>query len=76
MQYIITYISILFSLCVLDYLRLGVIMQAQIQQWFGHLMKSPIAIAPALAFYVLYSVAVLIFAVLPATKTGNIYHAL
>ena len=66
----------LVSLCLLDYLRLGVIMQAQIQQWFGHLMRSPIALGPALAFYVLYSVAVIIFAVIPASKTGNIYHAL
>lgn len=76
MQYIITYLSMLVSLCLLDYLRLGVIMQAQIQQWFGHLMRSPIALGPALAFYVLYSVAVIIFAVIPASKTGNIYHAL
>ncbi len=76
MQYLITYVSVLVSMVIFDYLRLGIIIQSHIQKWMGHLLKSPIEYGPAIAFYVLYSIAVLVFAVLPAIKSGNIYHAL
>jgi uncharacterized membrane protein len=76
MQIACSYMSVLLSLVVLDYVRLGIIMQAQIQQRLGHLMRSPIAFGPAIGFYVLYSIAIMVFAVIPATKSGNIYHAL
>lgn len=76
MQYLITYLSILVSMVIMDYLWLGIIIQSHIQKRMGHLLKSPIEYGPAIAFYVLYSIAVLVFAVLPAIKSGNIYHAL
>jgi len=76
MRYIITYISILLSLWALDYLRLWVIMQTKIYQWMWHLMRSPLAFGPAVAFYIFYSIAILIFAVIPSIQKGNIYYAL
>lgn len=76
MKIFISSISILLSLCLLDYLRLGVIMKHQIQQRLWGLLRSPILLGPAIAFYVLYSIAIMVFVVLPTKNSGTIYHVL
>ncbi|MFA7284287.1 MAG: DUF2177 family protein [Candidatus Absconditabacterales bacterium] len=75
MQYIIVYFISLFTLCVLDYVWLGVIMKSAIAQWFGPLMREQILRGPALAFYVLYTIAVVVFAIYPAYREQSWYMA-
>ncbi len=71
MKRIISYLSILVSLAVLDRFRLGVVMKQKINLWLGHLMKPALSFGPAWAWYVCYAGAVLYFAVLPALQQHN-----
>lgn len=71
MTYGISYLVSLLVLVGLDYLRLGVIMQSRIQSWLGPLMRESLAYGPALAFYCLYTVAILAFAVRPAVVQSD-----
>lgn len=68
MQYVVVYLVSLLTLCILDYVWLGVIMKSAIAQWLGPLMREQILWWPALAFYVLYTVAILVFAIYPAYR--------
>lgn len=63
---IISYLVSCISLIALDYLWLWIIMQWHIQKRFWTLMRQPILMWPALAFYILYTVALIFFAVYPA----------
>ena len=56
---------------VMDALWLMVIARKWMLQQLGHLMKEPISWPPAIAFYVLYSVALSFFAIVPAMAAGG-----
>ena len=65
-RHFLTYLATLLSVGILDALWLGVIALRWYQQAIGHLMApKPHALAAA-AFYLLYPVGVVIFAVLPS----------
>lgn len=72
MNYILSYLGILVSLGLLDYIWLWIIMQNHIQKWLWWLMKSPIDWIPALGFYALYSLSVLLLIVIPQSKHGGL----
>lgn len=76
MNYAITYLVSLITLCLLDYLWLGVVMKDTINHWLWWLMKDQMSRWPAVAFYVLYTIAIMIFAIIPAVREHTIYHAL
>lgn len=76
MNYVISYISILVSLGLLDYIWLWVIMKDHINTWMGWLMKDQIDRVPALGFYVLYSLWVLLLIVVPQSKYGTLQSCL
>jgi len=56
---------------VMDALWLMVIARKWMLKQLGHLMKEPISWPPAIAFYVLYSVALSFFAITPAMQAGR-----
>ena len=56
---------------VMDALWLMVIARKWMLKQLGHLMKEPISWPPAIAFYVLYSVALSFFAITPAMQAGG-----
>lgn len=68
MYHLVTYFAVLISLCVLDYLRLWVILHDQIQQRLWHLMRPSLLRWPAIAFYIFYSLAILLLIIYPQAK--------
>lgn len=71
---IISYLISCISLIALDYVWLWIIMQWHIQKRLWTLMRQPVLVWPALAFYMLYTVALMFFAVYPARNIG-MWHA-
>lgn len=71
MPLFISYLISLISLIALDVLRLGVIMKKTISWLLWPLMREQFLVRPALAFYCLYVVAILVFAVMPAVKANS-----
>ena len=63
---LIAYAGALLLLIVADGLWLGLVMPQQYQAWIGPLMREQPLLLPAAAFYLLYPVGVVAFAVLPA----------
>ena len=63
---LIAYAGALLLLIVADGLWLGLVMPQQYQAWIGPLMRDIPLLLPAAAFYLLYPVGVVAFAVLPA----------
>ena len=63
---LIAYAGALLLLIVADGLWLGLLMPQQYQDWIGPLMRESPLLLPAAAFYLLYPVGVVTFAVLPA----------
>ncbi|MDP1888102.1 DUF2177 family protein [Polaromonas sp.] len=62
------YIAALLFLVVADGIWLGLLMPQQYQAWIGPLMRAQPLLLPAAAFYLLYPVGVVVFAVLPALE--------
>lgn len=60
------YLAALLFLLVADGIWLGLLMPQQYQAWIGPLMRAQPPLLPAAAFYLLYPVGVVVFAVLPA----------
>src|SRR4051812_39042520 len=69
--YITAYLGTLISFCVLDFLWLGIIAKGFYQTRFGTLMLEQPKLIPAAAFYLLYVVGLLVFAVLPALRAQS-----
>lgn len=72
MNYVLSYLGIALSLGLLDYLWLWIIMKDRIQFWMGWLIKDTIDRAPALGFYLLYSLSILLLVVIPQSKHGTL----
>jgi uncharacterized membrane protein len=71
MNRIITFVVSLLTLVWLDYVWLWVVIQSKIQKRLGPLMREWILYWPAIAFYVLYTWAILYFAILPAVQQNS-----
>jgi uncharacterized membrane protein len=67
----VTCAGILLALIVLDGLWLGVLMGGVYASFIGAIMLGEPRLVPAVLFYVLYTAALCVFAVMPALRTGN-----
>ena len=63
---LLSYLATLLAVGVLDYLWLGVVALRWYQAGMGHLMAPSPHLAAAAAFYLLYPVGLIVFAVMPA----------
>lgn len=76
MKYFLIYICTLPWLILGDLLWLGVIMRPQYAKVFGHLFRSTILLWPALLFYILFTIGLVVFAVVPALDHNSFIRAL
>ena len=65
-RHLLVYAATLITLAALDFLWLGVIAKTFYRDGIGHLMAANPNLASAAAFYLLYPVGLVIFAVLPS----------
>ncbi len=71
MQYVIAYVSTAVVFLGLDFLWLGFVARTLYRDWIGALMRDELNMAAAGAFYLVYVIGLVIFAVAPALKTGS-----
>lgn len=71
MHYIVAYVSTAVVFLGLDFLWLGFVARSLYRDWIGPLMRDEINMAAAGAFYLVYVVGLVIFAVAPALKSGS-----
>jgi uncharacterized membrane protein len=64
-KYVVAYLAVACVMVVVDMLWLGVIAKSFYQGAIGHLMAEQPRVSAALAFYVLYTLGLMIFAVTP-----------
>lgn len=74
--YVAGYISTLIIFGVVDALWLSVMGALFYKPLLGDILLSSVRIGPALAFYAMYPVGVLVFAILPALRSGSANTAL
>jgi uncharacterized membrane protein len=73
---IITYLSILLSLLMLDGIWLGLVAKDGYQLAMGHIMREQIIIWPWIAFYIMYPFAILTLAVKVQLPTQSMFYFL
>jgi uncharacterized membrane protein len=73
---IITYLTLLLSLLIIDGIWLGLIAKEGYQQAMGHIMREQVIIWPWIVFYLLYPLAILILAVKVQLNTQSRFHFL
>ncbi len=76
MAYISSYITALLVFFFVDMVWLSTMVPRLYKPTIGDMMASSVHIAPAVAFYLLYPVGLVIFAINPALKNGSISTAL
>ena len=76
MHTLLSYFAILLPLIVIDALWLGIIAKGFYTKHLGYLFGESVNFAPVLVFYIIYSVAILIFAVQPSLSSGLWFEAL
>jgi uncharacterized membrane protein len=76
MRYLSMYVATLIPFLIADLLWLGVVARNFYRTQLGALMADPIDLKVAMAFYLLFPVGVVIFAVAPALAAGSAGHAL
>lgn len=75
-RHAIAYAAALLALGIGDFLWLGVLMPAQYKAWIGPLMLEQPRVLPAAAFYFLYPVGLVVFAVAPALERASVQRAM
>ncbi|MEN0036317.1 MAG: DUF2177 family protein [Cellvibrio sp.] len=68
MSYVAAYIGALIVFCVLDYIWLTIVAKDFYQMQMGELMAIQVKMIPAVIFYLLYLLGLVIFAISPALK--------
>lgn len=68
MSYVAAYIGALIVFCVLDYIWLTIVAKDFYQMQMGELMAIQVKMIPAVIFYLLYLIGLVIFAISPALK--------
>lgn len=76
MKYIINYLATLLPLVALDALWIGLVAKGFYANLMSNIFSKTMNITPALFFYPIYALAVLLLAVLPAVTSGNWFDAL
>ena len=76
MKYIINYLATLLPLVAFDALWIGLVAKGFYANLMANIFSKTMNITPALFFYPIYALAVLLLAVLPAVTSGNWFEAL
>ncbi len=76
MLYAVAYAAILLPFCLLDAVWLTVMGKALYKPTLGDILLPTVNLPPAIAFYLIYPIGIMVFAVLPALKAGSITPAL
>ncbi|MGI8525748.1 MAG: DUF2177 family protein [Pseudolabrys sp.] len=76
MLYAIAYVSILLPFCLLDGGWLSVMGSLLYRPTLSDILLPSLNAPPAIAFYLLYPIGILVFAALPALKAGSVSPAL
>lgn len=76
MLYAIAYAAILIPFCALDGVWLTVMGKLVYKPTLGDILLPAVNLPPAIAFYLIYPLGILIFASLPALKAGSVTPAL
>lgn len=74
-RFLSAYLSTLAAFLILDGLWLGVLMGPTYRAWLGPLMLAQPVIFPALLFYLLYGVGIVLIGVLPGVRIRSLGHA-
>jgi uncharacterized membrane protein len=72
MIYALAYISILVPFCLMDACWLSIMGSALYKPALGDILLPSVKIAPAVAFYLMYPIGLVIFAATPALKSGSV----
>lgn len=75
-KYLLTYIATFGAFIVIDLIWLGFVARDFYRKQLGSLMTDQINWTAAIIFYLLYIVAILVFAVLPAVQAGSVVKAI
>jgi uncharacterized membrane protein len=76
MPYLTAYISALLTFIVVDFLWLSTMSSRLYKPVLGDILLPNFSVMPAVVFYLLYPIGLVIFAVSPALKVGNVSTAL
>ena len=76
MVYVAAYVAALLLFFLYDMIWLGTMVSRLYRPTLGDLLLSGVNMTPAIIFYLLYPVGLVIFAIAPALKGGNIVSAL
>lgn len=76
MMYAIAYFAILLPFGLLDAVWLGLMGPRLYRPTLGDILQANVNVAPAVFFYLIYPIGLLVFAVLPALKSGSATSAL
>lgn len=68
MSYVVAYVGALIVFCVLDYIWLTIVAKDFYQMQMGDLMAIQVKMLPAVTFYLLYLVGLVVFAISPALR--------
>jgi uncharacterized membrane protein len=74
--HVAAYLAALGIFVLADMIWLGTMASRLYRQTLGDILLSGVNVPPAIAFYVLYPIGLVVFAILPALKSGNITTAL
>jgi uncharacterized membrane protein len=74
-KYLTAYISTLLVFLVCDGIWLGLLMGPTYRAWLGPLMLEQPVVGPAAAFYLLYSVGIVVFGVMPGLQRQRLARA-
>ena len=76
MTYLIAYVAALGVFLLADMVWLGLMVNRIYRPALGDFLLSGVNVPPAAVFYLLYPVGLVIFAIIPAIRTGNVATAL
>jgi len=76
MSYALLYVSILLSFCILDAIWLTSTVNVVYRPAMGDMLLASPRIAPLIVFYLMYPIALVIFAGVPAIRAGSVMPAL
>lgn len=68
---LIAYASTLIAFLAIDALWLGVLMGSTYKSYLGEMMLAQPKLAPAALFYLIYTVGLVVFAIMPALREGD-----
>ena len=76
MLYAIAYAAILVPFCILDAVWLTVMGKVLYKPTLGDILLPTVNLPPAVAFYLIYPIGILVFGVLPGLKAGSVTPAI